>query len=81
MGEGAIEGHAAEYEVGNLDPFAVEFKYSRFYATHARPRDVSALTGVHHHVKAGNGMEGATMQGDDTLVADPAAAALSVDMA
>ena len=81
MGEGAIEGVADEYEIGNLDPFAVKFKYSRFYATHARPRDVSALTGVHRHVMAGDDMEGATMQGDDTLIAGLAAAAPGVDTA
>ena len=69
MGEGAIEGVAAEYEINTLDPFSVFFKYTRFYATSARPRNVSALTGVHRYVKAGNGTEGMTIEGDDTLTA------------
>eukprot|EP00965_Chrysotila_dentata_P205532 6183008-Pleurochrysis_carterae.AAC.2 len=42
--EGAIEGVWEEYIVSS--PFATEFKYSRFDATAAKPRDVSALTGV-----------------------------------
>ena len=72
MGEGAIEGAAADYAIDAADPFSTEFKYSRFHATHASPRDVSALTGLRRHIKAtegSGGSEGATMQGDDTLVA------------
>uniref|UniRef100_A0A7S4F9R6 Uncharacterized protein n=1 Tax=Chrysotila carterae TaxID=13221 RepID=A0A7S4F9R6_CHRCT len=42
--EGAIEGLWEEYIVPS--PFSTEFKYSRFDATAAKPRDVSALTGV-----------------------------------
>ena len=76
MGEGAIEGVAEEYEMDANNPFSTEFKYSRFHATSARPRDVLALTGVHRHIdaaaEAGRGIEGATMQGDDTVMADRA---------
>ena len=69
MGEGAIEGTAADYVVDAADPFSTEFKYSRFHATHASPRNVSALTGLRRHVKATEGGQSAAMQGDDTLVA------------
>lgn len=44
MGEGAIEGIAADYEVA--EPFATAFKFSRFGAAHAPPRNASLLTGV-----------------------------------
>ena len=53
-------------------------RYTRFHATRAAPRDVAALTGVHRHVEVGESagsMGGATMQGDDALVADLAASA------
>jgi len=43
MAEGAIEGVAADYEVA--DRFATDFKYSRFNAVAAKPRDVSKLAG------------------------------------
>jgi len=46
MGEGAIEGVAADYEVPADDPFSTVFKYSRFYSLAAPPRDASKLTGV-----------------------------------
>ena len=75
MGEGAIEGAAEEYEIDATNPFSTEFKYSRFHAAHASPRNVSALTGVRRAFKAGeaagNRVEGASMQGDD-VVADVA---------
>lgn len=45
MAEGAIEGSAADYEMD--DKFSTQFKYSRFDAISARPRDVSKLKGVH----------------------------------
>ena len=74
MGEGAIEGVAEEYEIDASNPFSTAFKYTRFHATRASPRNVSALTGLRRIVNAkevsSGGMEGATMQGDDTLVAD-----------
>jgi len=71
MGEGAIEGAAEDYEIDATDPYSSKFKYSRFHATRASPRNVAALTGLHRHAaadKGGGGMEGANMQGDDALV-------------
>jgi len=44
MGEGAIEGVAADYEMA--DKYGTEFKYSRFGKTSASPRDATALTGL-----------------------------------
>ena len=44
MGEGAIEGVAADYEVASK--FATEFKYSVWNKTSAAPRNVTALTGI-----------------------------------
>jgi len=41
--EGAIEGIWSDYMVAS--PFATAFKYSRFDATEAKPRDVSKLSG------------------------------------
>ena len=74
MGEGAIEGVAKEYEIDASNPFSTQFKYTRYNATHASPRNASALTGLRRTVKAkevsSDGKEGATMQGDDHLVAD-----------
>lgn len=43
MGEGAIEGVAADYEVASK--FATTFKFSRWGMQAAKPRDVSKLTG------------------------------------
>lgn len=43
MAEGAIEGTAADYKM--TTEYATEFKYTRFDATQAKPRDVSKLTG------------------------------------
>ena len=43
MAEGAIEGVAADYAMAG--PFATAFKFSRFDATSAKPRDVSKLSG------------------------------------
>ena len=45
MGEGAIEGVAADYEIDSSDPFSTAFKFSRFGLTQAAPRDVSKLSG------------------------------------
>jgi len=44
MGEGAIEGTAKDYEMA--DKFATDFKFSRWGLDVAKPRNVSALTGV-----------------------------------
>ena len=44
MGEGAIEGAAAQYEMA--DAFATNFDFSRFRKTSALPRNVSGLTGI-----------------------------------
>lgn len=66
MAEGAIEGVASDYEISRADPFSTTFKYDRFSASSAAPRDVSKLTGVHR--KAGRHGEAAGTIGDDTLV-------------
>ena len=79
MGEGAIEGAAADYTIDGAEPFSTEFKYSRFHATHASPRNVSALTGLRRHIKGSGGSEGAAMQGDDTLVAGRATGGVTTD--
>ena len=47
MAEGAIEGVASDYEVEGK--FATDFKFSRFDAASAKPRDVSTLTGKRVH--------------------------------
>jgi len=44
--EGAIEGNYLDYKVGS--PFSVDFKYSRFAAVRAAPRNISALKGSKH---------------------------------
>ena len=72
MGEGAIEGTAEDYEIDPNSPYSVFFKFTRFYAQHASPRDVSALTGLRRRVSKVGGLETAFTQGDD-LVADAAA--------
>ena len=71
MGEGAIEGGPEAYEIDAKEPFSILFKYARFHATHASPRDVAALTGVHRGIKVG--LEAAFSRGDDVM-ADLAAA-------
>lgn len=43
MAEGAIEGHAADYKMPSK--FATSFKFSRFDADTAAPRDTSKLSG------------------------------------
>merc|ERR1712118_390383 len=53
MAEGAIEGVAADYEMGG--PFETDFKYSRFDAVAAKPRDISALKGHRSAAKKGKG--------------------------
>ena len=47
MGEGAIEGVAADYVISRADPFSTAFKYNRFGASSAAPRDATKLTGLH----------------------------------
>lgn len=44
MAEGAIEGEPSDYEVSSA--FDTDFKFSRFDATSATPRDVTKLSGV-----------------------------------
>ena len=44
MGEGAIEGSAADYEMP--DKFSADFKFSRFGKVFAAPRNVTAFSGV-----------------------------------
>jgi hypothetical protein len=46
MGEGAIEGVLADYEINHADPFSTVFKYSRFGLEMANPRNISALSGI-----------------------------------
>ena len=43
MGEGAIEGDAADYVMASK--FATDFKFSRFGLKEAKPRDASKLKG------------------------------------
>lgn len=60
MAEGAIEGTAADYRV--TGPFSTDFKWSRFDATQAMPRDVIQLSGRKKAAspKQGFGSAGAT---------------------
>jgi len=51
MAEGAIEGVAADYAME--DKFATAFKFSRFDAVKAAPRDVSKLIGKRTHGRGG----------------------------
>jgi hypothetical protein len=44
MGEGAIEGVAADYEV--VSKFSADFKFSRWGLTAAKPRNATALAGM-----------------------------------
>jgi hypothetical protein len=46
MGEGAIEGAASDYAVNPHTPFSTDFKFSRFGAKKAGPRDISKLLGA-----------------------------------
>jgi len=50
LGEGAIEGQAADYELPPNAPFSSVFKYTRFDAHAAPPRDTSKLNGVRRQV-------------------------------
>ena len=43
QGEGAIEGAVGDYVVGTSDPFSTIFKFGRFDASVAPPRDTSKL--------------------------------------
>jgi len=64
MAEGAIEGTAADYEMD--DKFSTLFKYSRFDAVAAKPRDVSVLTGAQKKRK-GESPTGASPDVEDHL--------------
>jgi hypothetical protein len=66
MGEGAIEGVAADYVISRADPFSTAFKYNRFGASSAAPRDATKLTGLHRKVKHLE-HQTAGANGDDTL--------------
>ena len=50
MGEGAIEGVLADYEINRDTPFSTAFKYSRFGLTMAVPRNISALSGTNRKI-------------------------------
>jgi len=65
QGEGAIEGIVAEYKMAG--PHATDFKYSRFNAHTAKPRDVSKLTGKRHSKGAHNVIAGASSSPDDMV--------------
>merc|ERR1711920_50995 len=70
MGEGAIEGAADDYEIRTEDgPFSPNFKFSRFWAVAAAPRNTSALTGTRHVVKKTQ-TQSAGILGDDFVAAD-----------
>ena len=43
QGEGAIEGSVGDYVVDRKDPFSTAFKFGRFDAVAAAPRDISQL--------------------------------------
>jgi len=53
MAEGAIEGAAADYEMAG--PFETQYKFSRFEATAAKPRDASQLKGRRSVASKGRG--------------------------
>jgi len=53
MAEGAIEGTADQYRMA--DSFATEYMYSRFDALHAKPRDLTKLTGRKRAAKVAGG--------------------------
>ena len=66
MGEGAIEGVASDYAVAAEDPYAVDFKYSRFDSVSAAPRDVSKLTGLKKKVGMGSKLEASSTNDNPT---------------
>jgi len=64
MAEGAIEGVASEYKMAHR--FATDFKYSRFDALKAAPRNATLLSGAKHAAFAeGTGEVGASADVDD----------------
>jgi hypothetical protein len=64
MAEGAIEGVASEYKMYHR--FATDFKYSRFDALKAAPRNTTLLRGAKHAAVAkGTGDVGASADVDD----------------
>lgn len=63
MGEGAIEGTASDYVMPGA--LATAFKYSRFDAVSAKPRDVAKLTGTKTKRKAQHASSGATPDVED----------------
>jgi len=67
MGEGAIEGDAADYAMA--DKFTTQFKYSRFDAVSAKPRNVALLSGrkTDHRMK-GAGPIGASADVTEDLL-------------
>jgi len=50
--EGAIEGTMVDYKINASNPFSTEFKFSRFDAVQAAPRDTSKLKGIRRPKKA-----------------------------
>uniref|UniRef100_A0A6T9ENE9 Uncharacterized protein n=1 Tax=Haptolina ericina TaxID=156174 RepID=A0A6T9ENE9_9EUKA len=71
MGEGAIEGVPADYEIDRSSPYSTSFKYARFGLTKAAPRNVTALSGKKRKiVKVKGAPSVASMEHD---VTEPAA--------
>lgn len=55
MGEGAIEGVAADYEVSPKDPYSTQFKFTRYDVVAAAPRDILKLTGLKRKAASSSG--------------------------
>ena len=66
QGEGAIEGSIEDYNV--RDEYNTEYKYSRFGASSAPVRNITALSGTKR--RNGNGMHAAGTLGDDAVAPD-----------
>merc|ERR1719221_539403 len=65
MGEGAIEGSAADYVIDRADVFSASFKYSRFGAKSAAPRDATRLSGFRHKAEHPQQQSAGTSGDDD----------------
>jgi len=64
MAEGALEGQASDYKMASR--FATDFKFSRFGAIKASPRDITKLSGAKHAAAVkGSGAVGASADVDD----------------
>ena len=81
MGEGAVEGVLADYEINRADPLSTVFKYSRFGLKMANPRNISALSGTKRKIIKVKGIPvSASMEHDITdAMAKNSTAALDVE--